>query len=191
MLYLTERVYNNQRPYYIHCPTMFAKGTSVNAKFQYKVYTVSHSQPNICCVHFEHRYDYDYNNRNETFVWWTPCSLIHWKKWYPSLFSSLKMTPFFEAKHWLFSSKWPLFHDKTLTFQSKITPFFVVKHWLFSPNELFFMVKHWTSNLTLFSQNSQRWVPKYPLFLGECESWNSLKNTPLFVNFRTRIRVVK
>ncbi len=50
----------------------------------------------------------------------SPSSLTHWKKWYPSLFSSLKMSLFFAAKHWLFSSKRPLFRYKTLTFQSKI-----------------------------------------------------------------------
>ncbi len=26
-------------------------------------------------------------------------SLTHWKKWYPSLFSNLNITPFFAAKH--------------------------------------------------------------------------------------------
>ncbi len=58
----------------------------------------------------------------ETQVGYSPGSLTHWKKWYPSLFSSLKMTPFFAAKHWLFSSKWPPFHGKTLDI--KINPFF-------------------------------------------------------------------
>ncbi len=56
-----------------------------------------------------------------------PGSLTHWKKWYPSLFSSLKMTFFFAAKHSLFSSKRPLFHNKTLTFQSNMNPFFALK----------------------------------------------------------------
>ncbi len=96
-----------------------------------------------------------------------PSSLIHWKKWYPSLFSSLKMTTFFAAKHWLFSSKWPLLHDKTLTFQSKMNPLFCGKTLTFQPKWTpFFTVKHWTSKLTPFSPNSRRWVPKYPLFLG-------------------------
>ncbi len=67
-----------------------------------------------------------------------------------SLFSILKMTPFFPAKHWLFSSKWLLFRDNALTFQPKWTPFFTVKHW--------------TSKLTPFSPNSQRWVPNTPFF---------------------------
>ncbi len=125
-------------------------------------------------------------------VWLNPGSLIHWKKWYPSLFSSLKMTPFFVAKHWPFSSKQPLFCDKTLTCQSKMNPFFCGKTLTFQPKLTpFFMVKHWTSQLTHFSPNSQRWVPKYPLFLGKCESWISSKNTHLFTNFRTRMRVVK
>ncbi len=53
-----------------------------------------------------------------------PSSLTHWQKWYPSLFSSLKMTHFYGAKHGLFSSKLSLFHDKTLTFRSKMNPLF-------------------------------------------------------------------
>ncbi len=84
-------------------------------------------------------------------AWSLPGSLTHWKKWYPSLFSGLKMTPFlwqntyflaqndpfFAIKHWLFSPKWtsllavntdfsaqmnPPFHGKTLDI--KINPFF-------------------------------------------------------------------
>ncbi len=62
-----------------------------------------------------------------------PGSLTHWKKWYPSLFSSLKMTPFFAAKHWLFSSKQPLFRNKTLTFQSKMKHLFCGKTLTFQP----------------------------------------------------------
>ncbi len=54
-----------------------------------------------------------------------PGSLSHWKKWYPSLFSSLKMTPFLAEKYSLFSSKWPLFRDKTLTFLSKLNPLYL------------------------------------------------------------------
>ncbi len=119
-------------------------------------------------------------------------SLIHWTKWYPSLFSSLKMTPFFAAKHWLFSSKLALFRDKTLTFQSKINPLFCGKTLIFQPKWTpLFTVKHWTLKVTPFSPNSRRWVPKYPVFLGKWESWISLKITPLFTNFRTRMHVVK
>ncbi len=51
-------------------------------------------------------------------------SLTHWKKWCSSLFSSLKITRFFVAKHWFFSSKRTLFHDKTQTFQSKMNLLF-------------------------------------------------------------------
>ncbi len=112
------------------------------------------------------------------------------KKWYPSLFSSLKITPFFVAKHWLFSSKWPLFRDKTLTFQSKMNPCFCGKTLTFQPKwTRIFPVKHWTSILTPFYPNSQRWVPKYSFFLGK--SWISSKNYPFFENFRTRMGVVK
>ncbi len=121
-----------------------------------------------------------------------PGSLTHWKKWYPSLFSSLKMTPFFVAKHWLFRSKWPLFHDKTLTFQSKMNPLFCGKTLDFSAQmKPPFHGKTMDIKITLFSPNSWRWVPKYTLFLGKCESWISSKNTPLVTNFRTRLRVVK
>ncbi len=121
-----------------------------------------------------------------------PGSLTHWKKWYPSVFSSLKMTPYFAANHWLFSSKRPLFRDKALTFQDKMYPLFCDKILNFQPKwTTLFTVKHWTSKLTYFSPNSWRLVPKYPLFLGKCESWISSKNTPSFVNFRTRMHVVK
>ncbi len=73
-------------------------------------------------------------------IYLPPGSLTHWKKWYPSLFSSLKLTPFFEAKHWLFSSKQPLFHYKTLTFQSKMNPLFWGKTLTFQPK--------WTPHFT-------------------------------------------
>ncbi len=49
-----------------------------------------------------------------------PGSLTHWKKCYPSLFSSVKITPFFVAKR-------PLFCNKALTFQSKMNPLFCSK----------------------------------------------------------------
>ncbi len=84
---------------------------------------------------------------------------------------------FFVIKQTFQSKMNPLFCSKTLTFQSKWMPIFTVKHW--------------TLKLTHFSPNSQRWVPKYPLFLGKCESWISSKNTPLFANFRIRMSVVK
>ncbi len=106
-----------------------------------------------------------------------PGYLTHWKKWYPSLFSSLKITPFFEAKCWLFSSYWPLFRDKTLTFQPKRTPHFHIKTLDIKTNPFF----------SKFTEVST----KIPLFLGKCESWISSKNTPLFANIRTRMRVVK
>ncbi len=60
-------------------------------------------------------------------------SLTHWKKWYPSLFSNFKMTPFFVAKHWLFSSRQLLFRDKTLAFLSKMNPLFLDKTMTFQP----------------------------------------------------------
>ncbi len=121
-----------------------------------------------------------------------PGSLTQWKTWYPPLFSSLKMTPFFVVKHWLLSSKQPLFRDKTQTFLFKMNPLFCGKTLTFQPKWTpFFAVKQWTSKLTPFSPNSRRWVPKYPLFLGICESWISSKNTSLFVNFRTRMRMAK
>ncbi len=114
----------------------------------------------------------------------TPGSLTHWKKWYPSLFSSLKMSPFFVAKQWLFTQNDPLFAIKHWLFSPKWTPCFAVKHWFFSPNVPSVSVKYWTSKLTPFSPNSRMWVPKYPLFLGKCETRISSKNTPLFANFR-------
>ncbi len=84
-----------------------------------------------------------------------PCSLTHWKMWYPPLFSSFKIIPFlqqntdfsaqndplFTIKHWLFIPKWsPLCCGKTLTFQPKWT--------------LLFTLKHRTSTLTPFPPNS-------------------------------------
>ncbi len=86
----------------------------------------------------------------------SPGSLTHCKKWYPSLFFSLKMSPFFVAKHWLFNSKQPIFRNKTLTFQSKMNPIFYGKTLTFQIKWTFlFTVKHWTSKLTCFSPNSQ------------------------------------
>ncbi len=95
----------------------------------------------------------------------------------PILVLQFENYPLFAAKHWLFNLKWPLFCHKTLIFQPKWTPIFTVKHW--------------TSKLTPFSPNLQRWVAKYTLYLGKCESWISSKNTPLFANFRTGMGVVK
>ncbi len=103
-------------------------------------------------------------------------SLTLWKKCCPSLFSSLKITPFFVAKYCFFSTKQPLFRHETLTFQ--INLLFCSKILIFQPKWTpIFTVKNWTSKLTPFPPNSQRWVPKYPLFLGKCESWISSKNT--------------
>ncbi len=111
-------------------------------------------------------------------TWCIPGSLTHWKKWYPSFFSCLKITPFFAAKHWLFSSKLPLFRNKTLTFQFKMNPFFVVKHWLFNLNEhpfygktldikiipFFFKFSEVSTKIPPFSR--KMWIPdflkKYP-----------------------------
>ncbi len=119
-------------------------------------------------------------------------SFTRWKKWYPSCYQvwkwppflrqntdfSAQNDPFYMIKHWLFCPKW--------------TPLFEVKHWLLSPNEPpFLTLKHWTSKLTPSSPNSRMWVPKYLLFLGKCESWISSKKISLFMNFRTRIHVVK
>ncbi len=119
-----------------------------------------------------------YSQHRSTIPWTRYGSLTHRKRWYPSLFSSLKMTPFFVAKHWLFSWKRPLFRDKSETFQSKMTPLLCGKTLTFQPKWTpFFTVKDWTSKLTSFSLHSQRWVPKYPFFLGKCESWISSKNT--------------
>ncbi len=64
-------------------------------------------------------------------IW--PSSLNHWKRWYPSLFSSLKMTAFFVAKHRLFSSKRPLLRYKTFTFLSKMNPLYCSKTLAFQP----------------------------------------------------------
>ncbi len=117
----------------------------------------------------------------------TTSTLTHWKKWYLSLFSNLIIALCFAAKHWLFNSKWPLFRNKTQTFQLKINLFFVVKHWLFSLQWTFIWTLtrcfpaivstsiHYSSTLSPFSPNSWRWVPKYPPFLGKCESWIFLK----------------
>ncbi len=90
---------------------------------------------------------------------------------------SAQNDPFFMIKQWFSVQNDPLFCGKTLTFQSQMNPLF--------------HGKTRTSNLTPFSLHSQRWAPKYPLFLGEYESWISSKNTPLFANYRTRMSVVK
>ncbi len=100
-----------------------------------------------------------------------PGSFTHCKKWYPSLFISLKMSPFFVAKHWLFNSKLPFFRYKTLDLSVQNEPLFYCKTLTFQPKwTLFFTVKHRTSKLTPFSPNTQSWVPKYPVFLEKCES---------------------
>ncbi len=96
-----------------------------------------------------------------------PGSFTHCKKWYPSLFVSLKMwqnTDFLTQNYHFFAIK-------HLTFQSKMNPFFYCKTLTFQPKwTLFFTVKHRTSKLTPFSPNTQSWVPKYPVFLEKCES---------------------
>ncbi len=87
-------------------------------------------------------------------------SVTHWKKWYPSLFSSLKITPFLWQT--LFSQSEPHFHSKTLVI--KINPFF-----------------------SKFTEVSTKITP----FSWKMQILDFLKNTPLFTNFRTRMRVVK
>ncbi len=97
-------------------------------------------------------------------------SLTIWKKWYPFLFSSLKMIPFFAAKLCLLSSKRPVFRDKTLTFQFKMNPLFCNKPLTFHPKwTLLFTVKHWTSK---FIEVSTKISP-----FSRCESWISSKIT--------------
>ncbi len=127
-------------------------------------------KPSYLCCHLDVSHNYNLSFRGQACgtnaniimllptINWSSWLLTHWKKWYPSLFSSLKMTPFFVAKHWLFSSKWPLFHDK---------------HWLFSPNEPPFHGKTLDIKINPFFSIFMVWVPKYILFLGKCESWIS------------------
>ncbi len=50
---------------------------------------------------------------NDTNPYTGPISLTHWKKWYPSLFSSLKITPFLQ---------------QNTDFSAQNDPFFVIKH---------------------------------------------------------------
>ncbi len=67
------------------------------------------------------------------------------EKMVPILVLQFENDPFFVAKHWLFSSKRPLFNDKTLTFLSKITPLFCGKTLTFQLKWTpLFTVKHWT-----------------------------------------------
>ncbi len=102
-------------------------------------------------------------NKQCWFTGYSPGSLTIWKKWYPSLFSSLKMIPFFVAKHWLLSSKRPLFRDKTLTFQFKMNLLFCSKTLTFQPKWTpFFTAKTLDIKINPFPPKSWRWVPKYP-----------------------------
>ncbi len=71
----------------------------------------------------------------------------------PILVLQFENDPLFATKHWLSSSKRPLFRDKTLTFQFKTNPFFwgkilTIQH-KWTP---FSMVKDWTAKLNLFLQ---------------------------------------
>ncbi len=94
-----------------------------------------------------------------------PGSLTHWKRWYPSLFSSLKMTPFYAAKHRLFGSKWPIFHDKALTFQSKMNPTFWCKTQTFEPKWTpFFHDKTLNIKINPFFSKFKEVSTKIPLF---------------------------
>ncbi len=110
-------------------------------------------------------------------------SLTHWKKWYPSLFSSLKWPPilqqntdfsaqngpFFVIKHWLFSSK-------------SIPLFFAVKHWLFSPNEPLFHRKTLDIKITPFFSKFTEVCTKIP-FSRKMRILNFLKKYPFIREF--------
>ncbi len=110
----------------------------------------------------------------------------------PILVLQFENDPRFCGKTLTFQLKTTTFRHKTQTFQLKMNPLFCSKTLTFQTKwTSLFTVKHWILKLTPFSPNSWRWVPKYPRFLGKCESWISSKNTRLFANFRTRMRVVK
>ncbi len=160
--------------------------------YRNKLYTFRYISMSIMMVHtFSHKLCI-FARPDEWLSWCGdyPDSLTHWKKWYPSLFSSLKNTPFFEAKHRLLSSKRHLFRNKTLTFQSKMNPLFCGTTYFSAQMNPYFHSKTLDIKINPFFSKFTE-VLKYPLFLAKCESWISSKNTPLFMNFRTRMGVVK
>ncbi len=110
----------------------------------------------------------------------SPGSLTHWKKWYPSLFFSLKITPFFVAKHWLFSSKRPLFRSKTLAFESKLNPLFCGKTLTFQPKWTpIFKVKHFIRINPYFSKFTEV-STKIPPFSRKMRILDFIKKYPFY-----------
>ncbi len=92
----------------------------------------------------------------------------------PVLVLQFENDPLFVAKHWLFSSKWPLFRDKTLTFQSKMNPFFCGKNTDFSAQmNPVFHSKTLDIKINPFFSKFTEVSTKIPPFLWKCKSWIS------------------
>ncbi len=119
---------------------------------------------------------------------WLPHSL---KKLYPSLFSSFKMIPFLQ-QNTDFSAQNNLFCDKKLTFHLKMNPLFCGKTLTFQRKmNPPFHGKTLDIQINPFFAKFTEVSTKIPPFSRKMRILDFLKKTPLFVNFRTRMRVVK
>ncbi len=83
----------------------------------------------------------------------------------PILVLQFQNDPLFAAKHWLFSSKRPLFGDKTLTFHSKMNCLFCGETLTFQPKWThLFTVKHCDIKINPFFSKFTEVSTKIPPF---------------------------
>ncbi len=139
---------------------------------------------NLCDYNYNFRYHFTTKGENITCTkTWMPGSLTHWKKWYPSLFSSLKINPFLQQNTDFSAQSDRFFVIIHRLFGPKWTPFFAVKHWLFSPNEPLFHSKTLDIKITPFFSKFMEVSTKIPPFSRKMRILDFLKKYPFIHEF--------